>query len=178
MHAFRQVDVFTDEFRYGNPGAVVHDADDLSDEDFAAFARWTNLSETTFLLTPTDPAADYRLRSSPSARELPFAGHPTLGSARAWLDAGGVPKAEDIVQHAGRAWCASGVAATDLPSPPAAAARRPDGSARRRSPCRGASARLRRRARRAVGRQRARLGGVARARRGDASSPSIPTGPR
>lgn len=92
MRRFSQVDVFTDELLGGNPVAVVHDADGLSDERMAAFARWTNLSETTFLLSPTDPAADYRLRIFTPGRELPFAGHPTLGSARAWLDAGGTPK--------------------------------------------------------------------------------------
>ena len=94
MRAFSQVDVFTDELGYGNPVAVVHDADGLDDEQLAAFARWTNLSETTFLLPPDDPSADYRLRIFTAARELPFAGHPTLGSARAWLEAGGVPKGD------------------------------------------------------------------------------------
>jgi PhzF family phenazine biosynthesis protein len=91
VHPFSQVDVFTDELTAGNPVAVVHDADDLTDAQMAAVASWTNLSETTFLLTPTDPAADYRLRIFTPRAELPFAGHPTLGSARAWLDAGGVP---------------------------------------------------------------------------------------
>jgi len=99
---FSQVDVFTDELLLGNPVAVVHDADDVSDEDMAAFARWTNLSETTFLLTPSDPAADYRLRIFTTRGELPFAGHPTLGSARAWLAAGGVPRQEGrLVQECG-----------------------------------------------------------------------------
>lgn len=88
---FSQVDVFTDELTYGNPVAVVHDADGLTDEQMTAFARWTNLSETTFLLAPTDPVADYRLRIFTTYGELTFAGHPTLGSARAWLAAGGVP---------------------------------------------------------------------------------------
>ena len=87
---FTQVDVFTDELGYGNPVAVVHDAEGLDDAALQRFAAWTNLSETTFLLPPTDPAADYRLRIFTTARELPFAGHPTLGSARAWLEAGGV----------------------------------------------------------------------------------------
>ncbi len=91
VHPFRQVDVFTDELTAGNPVAVVHDADDLTDAQMAAFASWTNLSETTFLLRPTVPGADYRLRIFTPARELPFAGHPTLGSARAWLEAGGEP---------------------------------------------------------------------------------------
>lgn len=104
MH-FSQIDVFTDEFMYGNPVAVVHDASALSDDQMAAFARWTNLSETTFLLPPTDPAADYRLRIFTTFGELPFAGHPTLGSARAWLSAGGKPARDgELVQE-----CAAGL---------------------------------------------------------------------
>ena len=74
------------------PLAVVHEADGLSQADMAAFARWIDLSETTFLLTPTTPSADYRVRIFTPSRELPFAGHPTLGSARAWLSRGGSPK--------------------------------------------------------------------------------------
>src|SRR5690348_3323761 len=101
MRHFTQVDVFTEDFHYGNPVAVVHDANGLTDDDLAAFARWTNLSETTFLLPPTDARADYRLRIFTTSRELPFAGHPTLGSARAWLEAGGTPKGDDIVQECG-----------------------------------------------------------------------------
>jgi PhzF family phenazine biosynthesis protein len=98
---FRQVDVFSTEPLGGNPVAVVHDADGLSDEQMAAFARWTNLSETTFLLRPTDQAADYRLRIFMPGGELPFAGHPTLGSAHAWLEAGGGPQGEQLVQECG-----------------------------------------------------------------------------
>lgn len=99
---FSQVDVFSDRPLLGNPVAVVHDADGLTDEQMAAFARWTNLSETTFLLAPTDPAADYRLRIFTTSGELPFAGHPTLGSAHAWLAAGGVPRAGGrLVQECG-----------------------------------------------------------------------------
>ena len=94
---FTQVDVFTDELGYGNPVAVVHDAEGLDDAALQRFAAWTNLSETTFLLPPTDPGADYRVRIFTTARELPFAGHPTLGSARAWLEAGGRPAEEDVV---------------------------------------------------------------------------------
>lgn len=105
MHAFRQVDVFTNagnEPWRGNPVAVVHDAAGLADAQLARFAHWTNLSETTFLLPPTSPEADYRLRIFTPDEELPFAGHPTLGSAAAWLDAGGVPAAGDrIVQECG-----------------------------------------------------------------------------
>lgn len=89
---FAQVDVFTAEPYLGNPVAVVLDADGLSDDAMAAFARWTNLSETTFVLPATDPAADYRLRIFTPGGELPFAGHPTIGSAHAWLEAGGVPR--------------------------------------------------------------------------------------
>lgn len=100
-HPFRQVDVFGTAPLGGNPVAVVHDADGLTDEQMAAFARWTNLSETTFLLSPTDPAADYRLRIFTPGGELPFAGHPTLGSAHAWLEAGGVPRGERVVQECG-----------------------------------------------------------------------------
>ena len=102
MRPFSQVDVFASEPLRGNPVAVVHDADGLSDEDMRRFAQWTNLSETTFLLAPTDPAADYRLRIFTPGAELPFAGHPTLGSAHAWLEAGGVPRSDDeIVQQSG-----------------------------------------------------------------------------
>ena len=102
MLPFTQVDVFTSQLTAGNPVAVVHDADALSDQQMADFARWTNLSETTFLVEPTDPDADYGLRIFTTARELPFAGHPTLGSARAWLVRGGRPKAPGrILQECG-----------------------------------------------------------------------------
>ena len=100
-HDFDQVDVFSSEPFGGNPLAVVHAADDLDDATMAAFARWTNLSETIFLLQPTDPAADYRVRIWTPSGELPFAGHPTLGSCRAWLERGGVPRGERIVQECG-----------------------------------------------------------------------------
>lgn len=98
---FSQVDVFSSEPMLGNPVAVVHDADGVTDEQMAAFARWTNLSETTFLLRPTQPGADYRLRIWTPGGELPFAGHPTLGSAHAWLEAGGAPAGDDLVQQCG-----------------------------------------------------------------------------
>jgi len=94
---FTQVDVFTDQPLKGNPLAVVHGADSLSDAQMQAFARWTNLSETTFLLQPTDPAADYRVRIFTPGGELPFAGHPTLGSCHAWLQAGGTPRVRGMV---------------------------------------------------------------------------------
>lgn len=101
MLPFRQVDVFSAETWLGNPLAVVHDADGVSDAQMAEFARWTNLSETTFLCTPTDPAADYRVRIWTTGGELPFAGHPTIGSAHAWLEAGGVPRGDTVVQECG-----------------------------------------------------------------------------
>ena len=102
MHRFTQVDVFTDRLTLGNPVAVVHDADDLSAREMADFARWTNLSETTFLAAPTDEQADYSLRIFTTRSELPFAGHPTLGSAHAWLEAGGAAKdSECVIQQCG-----------------------------------------------------------------------------
>ena len=97
VRAFRQVDVFATQPGTGNPLAVVHDADGLTDAQMARFAAWTNLSETTFLCAPSTATADYRVRIFTTGGELPFAGHPTLGSAHAWLEAGGVPNAEDIV---------------------------------------------------------------------------------
>ncbi len=102
MREFRQVDVFSSEPLRGNPVAVVHDAQGLSDDEMGRFAHWTNLSETTFMLPPTEPAADYRLRIFTPGTELPFAGHPTLGSAHAWLEAGGAPRADgEVVQECG-----------------------------------------------------------------------------
>lgn len=99
---FTQVDVFAPGPKPGNPVAVVHDADALSTEQMQSFANWTNLSETTFLLKPTDPRADYRLRIFTPRAELPFAGHPTLGSAHAWLANGGRPRSEgQMVQECG-----------------------------------------------------------------------------
>ncbi|GAB35188.1 PhzF family phenazine biosynthesis protein [Gordonia otitidis] len=98
---FAQVDVFSSKPLRGNPVAVVIDGDGVSDDEMAAFARWTNLSETTFIQSATDPAADYRLRIFTPAGELPFAGHPTLGSAHAWLAAGGAPRGSSIVQECG-----------------------------------------------------------------------------
>ncbi|MBS42742.1 MAG: phenazine biosynthesis protein PhzF [Nocardioides sp.] len=93
-----QVDVFgSTGATSGNPVAVVHDAEGMSTEEMAAFARWTNLSETTFLLAPEHPDADYRVRIFTPGQELPFAGHPTLGTAHAWLEAGGVPARDGVV---------------------------------------------------------------------------------
>jgi PhzF family phenazine biosynthesis protein len=99
---FSQLDVFTREPLCGNPLAVVHDGSGLSDAQMVAFARWTNLSETTFLLPPTEPGADYRVRIFTPAQELPFAGHPTLGSCQAWLAGGGLPQRDgEVVQQCG-----------------------------------------------------------------------------
>ena len=99
---FSQVDVFTATALLGNPLAVVHDGRGLDTERMAAFARWTNLSETTFLLPPTNPEADYRVRIFTPGGELPFAGHPTLGSCHVWLAAGGTPRrADTVVQECG-----------------------------------------------------------------------------
>lgn len=101
-YRFQQLDVFSAQPLRGNPLAVVHGADGLTDERMAEFARWTNLSETAFLLAPTLPGADYRVRIFTPDRELPFAGHPTLGSCAAWLSAGGKPgRADEIVQQCG-----------------------------------------------------------------------------
>jgi PhzF family phenazine biosynthesis protein len=100
-HVFKQVDVFTGEAFRGNPLAVVIGADGLTDQQMAGIANWTNLSETTFLLAPTNPEADYRVRIFTPERELPFAGHPTLGSCHAWLSTGIAPKQQNIVQECG-----------------------------------------------------------------------------
>jgi PhzF family phenazine biosynthesis protein len=94
---FRQVDVFTDTPYLGNPVAVVLGADGLSDEQMQQFANWTNLSETTFVLAPRDAGADYLVRIFTATRELPFAGHPTLGTCHAWLEAGGRPSDPDFM---------------------------------------------------------------------------------
>lgn len=98
---FRQVDVFTATPLRGNPVAVVEDATGLSTEQMHAFTSWTNLSEATYLLPPTSDEADYRVRIFCPGRELPFAGHPTLGTCHAWLEAGGQPRADIIVQECG-----------------------------------------------------------------------------
>ena len=98
---FHQLDVFSAAPLQGNPLAVVHAAQGLNDDTLAAFARWTNLSETTFLLPPTQAGAaagaDYRVRIFTPSGELPFAGHPTLGSCFAWLAGGGQPKDAGMV---------------------------------------------------------------------------------
>lgn len=102
---FKQVDVFTTEPYRGNPVAVVLDGTGLSTEQMRRISRWTNLSEATFVLPPASAEADYHVRIFSLDRELPFAGHPTLGTCHAWLESGGVPKAGDtIVQE-----CAAGL---------------------------------------------------------------------
>lgn len=100
--SFAQVDVFGSGSCSGNPVAVVLDAGNLSTEEMQRFARWTNLSETTFVLPADDPEADYRVRIFTPALELPFAGHPTLGTCHAWLEAGGEARdPEEVVQECG-----------------------------------------------------------------------------
>ncbi len=117
--AFQQVDVFSSEPLKGNPLAVVVGADALTDAQLAAFANWTNLSETTFLLAPSSPDADYRVRIFTPTEELPFAGHPTLGSCHVWLAAGGRPSGEAVVQECGvgliRVWREDGRLAFEAP---------------------------------------------------------------
>ena len=99
--AFLQVDVFTAVPYFGNPLAVVLDGSGLSNEQMQHFTNWTNLSECTFLLPSTHADADYKVRIFCPGRELPFAGHPTLGTCHAWLQAGGKPKAAHVVQECG-----------------------------------------------------------------------------
>jgi PhzF family phenazine biosynthesis protein len=98
---FDQVDVFSPTPFKGNPLAVIADADELDERQMQVIATWTNLSETTFLSRPVDPAADYRVRIFTPQRELPFAGHPTLGSCHVWLALGGTPKSSEVVQECG-----------------------------------------------------------------------------
>lgn len=102
QRGFAEIDVFTAVPYRGNPLAVVLDGQDLSTEEMQRFANWTNLSETTFISPPTDPAADYRVRIFTTTTELPFAGHPTIGTCHAWLAAGGVPQhSARVVQECG-----------------------------------------------------------------------------
>ncbi|UTI63649.1 PhzF family phenazine biosynthesis protein [Paraconexibacter antarcticus] len=103
---FAQVDVFSAQPCGGNPVAVVLDAEGWEDEELRRVARWTNLSETTFVLPPTQPGADYRVRILTPTTEFPFAGHPTLGTCHAWLEAVGEPGREHVVQE-----CAAGLIA-------------------------------------------------------------------
>jgi PhzF family phenazine biosynthesis protein len=97
LRQFREVDVFTDVPYQGNPLAVVLGADGLTTEQMQRFANWTNLSETTFVLEPNASAADYRVRIFTPSQELPFAGHPTLGTCHAWLEAGGAPRTRGVM---------------------------------------------------------------------------------
>ena len=101
LRPFKQVDVFTSVGYRGNPLAVVLDGRGLSTEEMQHFTNWTNLSEATFLLPPTQAGADYKVRIFCPGRELLFAGHPTLGSCHAWLEAGGKPRGEHVVQECG-----------------------------------------------------------------------------
>lgn len=102
LRPFAQVDVFSRDPYRGNPVAVVLNAEGISDEEMQRIAKWTSLSETTFMLPPTTDEADYRLRIFTQTTEIPFAGHPTLGSARAWIDHGGKPRDTGaIVQECG-----------------------------------------------------------------------------
>jgi PhzF family phenazine biosynthesis protein len=103
--AFSQVDVFSPEPYRGNPVAVVLDGDGLSTDAMLRFANWMNLSETTFVLPPGHPDADYQVRIFTPSTELPFAGHPTLGTCHAWLQAGGTPKRADVIVQQ----CAAGL---------------------------------------------------------------------
>jgi PhzF family phenazine biosynthesis protein len=99
---FRLIDVFAERPFTGNPLAVVFEADDLSTDEMQRLTRWMNLSETAFLVAPTSPEADYRVRIFTLDREMPFAGHPTLGACHAWLAAGGRPRHDDrVVQECG-----------------------------------------------------------------------------
>jgi PhzF family phenazine biosynthesis protein len=102
MRPFKLIDVFATGPFSGNPLAVICDAEGLSTDEMLTITRWLNLSETTFLLPPTDEAADYRVRIFTPDRELPFAGHPTLGTAHVWLETGGSAKTPGrIVQQCG-----------------------------------------------------------------------------
>lgn len=107
---FMLVDVFSSKMAKGNGLAVVFDADDLTDTQMQQFASWTSMAETTFFLQPTDPEADYRVRIFTPGREMPFAGHPTLGSCAAWLKAGGKPATTGVVRQE----CQIGIVEIDM----------------------------------------------------------------
>ncbi len=114
VRRFVQCDVFSPHPLQGNGLAVVVDAAGISDEQMQRFAAWTNLAETTFLLPPSDPSADYRVRIFTPAREMLFAGHPTLGSCAAWLHCGGVPRTPGLVRQE----CGVGIVEVDISRPP------------------------------------------------------------
>jgi PhzF family phenazine biosynthesis protein len=105
IRPFQLVDVFGIGPFTGNPVAVIDDAQDLTTDEMQQITRWLNLSETTFLLPPTDSAADYRVRIFTLAHELPFAGHPTLGTCHSWLETGGQPQRGDVIVQE----CAAGL---------------------------------------------------------------------
>jgi len=107
---FIQCDVFSPVPTQGNALAVVVDGQGLSDDQMRLFAAWTNLAETTFLFPPDDPAADYRVRILTPSREMPFAGHPTLGSCAAWLHTGGKPREAGVVRQE----CGVGIVEIDI----------------------------------------------------------------
>jgi len=98
-YKFQQVDVFTAQPLRGNPLAVVHGADGWTDTQMQTFAHWTNLSETTFVMAPSHPEADYKVRIFTPKNELPFAGHPTLGTCHSWLSLGGVPTHDGVIKQ-------------------------------------------------------------------------------
>ena len=114
LRRFIQCDVFSPTPYQGNGLAVVVDADGLTDEQMQRFAAWTNLAETTFLLKPTDPSADYRVRIFTPNREMPFAGHPTLGTCASWLHCGGIPKTTGMVRQE----CGVGIVEVDVSKRP------------------------------------------------------------
>ncbi len=129
---FIQCDVFASTPTKGNALAVVVDAEGMTDADMASFARWTNLAETTFLFSPEHPDADYKVRIFTPTREMPFAGHPTLGSCAAWLHSGGAPATAGIVRQE----CLIGLVDIDLTgarpafvAPPTIIERLPDANA-------------------------------------------------
>ncbi len=107
---FIQCDVFTPKPTFGNALAVVVDGEDLTDETMQRFAAWTNLAETTFILPPQEPTADYKLRIFTPTREMLFAGHPTLGSCAAWLHCGGKSRESDVVRQE----CGVGIVEIDI----------------------------------------------------------------
>ena len=110
---FIQCDVFSAIPTRGNALAVVVDGEGVADEEMQRFAAWTNLAETTFVLPPEDPVADYRLKIFTTTREMPFAGHPTLGSCAAWLHCGGRPREAGIVRQE----CGVGIVEIDVSDP-------------------------------------------------------------
>lgn len=114
IRKFIQCDVFSPYPTQGNGLATVLDAEGLSDQQMQRFAAWTHLAETTFLFPPTQAAADYRLRIMTPTREMPFAGHPTLGSCAAWLHAGGIPQQAGLVRQE----CAIGIVEIDVRQAP------------------------------------------------------------